>query len=109
MIERNNNNPVVGTGIKLSIFMPPVDDIRLAEVDFDVLVYTEGGSRKVVIKKNDAIYVDDDTYVICVDTDKTGAGKLYTLVTVYIPDPDFPDGVRPEKHKRYTGIVIDPQ
>ena len=53
--------------------------------------------------------MDEDTYVICVDTDKTGAGKLYTLVTVYIPDSDFPDGVRPEKHKRYTGIVIDPQ
>ena len=55
MIERNNNNPVVGTGIKLSIFMPPVDDIRLVDVDFDVLAYAEGSSRKVVIKKNDAI------------------------------------------------------
>ena len=108
MIEKNNN-PVVGTGIKLSISMPPVDDVRLVDVDFDVLVYTETGFRKSLIKKDEAIYVDEDTYVICVDTDKTGAGKLYTLVTVYIPDSDFPDGVRPEKHKRYTGIVIDPQ
>lgn len=108
-MEATGTNPVVGTGIKLSISMTPVNDISLKSVDWEVLVCSDKGFKELVIPKEDAVYIDDDTYVICVDTNLIGPGRYYTTITVYIPDDDFDKGFRLERHKSFTGVTIDPQ
>lgn len=102
-------NSVKGTKLKLNISMPPMDGYHLADVDWDVLVFTDNGIKTLTIDKRDAIYIDDNNYVIRVDSSIVGAGRYYTTLTAYIPDTDFDDGIRAEKRTRYTGVTIDPR
>lgn len=102
-------NSVKGTKLKLNISLPPIDGHHLADVEWSALVFTEQGSKTLTIDKEDAIYIDDDNYVVRVDTSLVGAGKYYVTLTAYIPDTDFDDGIRPEKRTRYTGVTIDPR
>ena len=59
-----------------------------------------------IINKADAIRVDEDNYIVCVDTNLTGAGELKCKVTAQIPDPDFEDLFRTEIVAVDTGINI---
>lgn len=95
-----------GTEFKLNINMTPVDGQNMASVDWEALVFTETGHKSVTIKKADAIRVDDDNYIIRVDSSVCGAGKYYVTLTAYIPDSDFPDGFRTEKKTVFTGVTI---
>lgn len=108
-METLGQNSVKGTKFKLNISMPPIDDYHLANVDWNVLVFTDNGIKTLTVDKRDAIYIDDDNYVICVDTSLVGAGMYFTTLTAYIPDTDFNDGIRPEKRTVYTGVIIDPR
>lgn len=109
-------NSVVGTGFKLNINMTPIDGFHMSDVDWECLVFTEAGfnsmvlmegNNSMVIKKSDAVKVDNDNYLICIDTAICGAGRYYITLTAYIPDRDFADGYRPERKTAYSGVIID--
>lgn len=102
-------NSVKGTKFKLNINMSPIDGYHLADVEWNALIFTEQGLKSLAVDKKEAIYIDDDNYVVCVDTSLVGAGEYYVTLTAYIPDTDFDDGIRPEKRTRYTRVTIDPR
>lgn len=96
----------VGTGLKLMLYMKPLGGHRLSEVDWSVRVHTQSRARYVDIAKEDAIKVDDDDYIIIVDTTKVGAGVYYLRLTAFFPDEDCPGGLRKEVVTIPTGECI---
>ena len=100
-----NNSPFLGTELKLNINIEPMDSITMDDYDFEVEVYCSV-KRIVTVLKKDAIRIDENNYVILVDTMETGAGDLKCRVTAYIPDEDFDDGLRTEVVGIDTGINI---
>lgn len=104
----SNQNSVLGTRFKLNVHMPPTDGAHLSNVDWTATVFVKSGYKKLEISKQDAIYIDDDNYVIRVDSSLVGAGDYYLTLTANIPDPDFDDGIRVERKTIPTGVHIDP-
>lgn len=100
-----NIDPFVGTELKLNVNIEPIGDITMDDYDFFVEVYCSI-KRVLTIHKKDAIRIDENNYVVLVDTAQTGAGDLKCRVTAYIPDEDFADGLRTEVVGFDTGINI---
>lgn len=101
------NNSVRGTIFKLNVHMEPVGANHLSDVDWEVEAYAEGGfGKRIIIHKEDARKVDDDNYIIAVDSAVGGAGEYAIILTAYIPDADCPDGIRVERGYAKTGVRI---
>lgn len=100
------NNSTKGTTIKLNIWMEPMDGFHLADVDWDAEVYSEWDSGKVIIPKEKARKVDEDNYVIAVDSSFVGEGRYLLTLSANIPDTDCPGGVRVEKATVKTDVII---
>lgn len=88
----SNYKPIVlGERPKLSITMSPIADAySLAAIDWRVEFYASRGS--VVITKEEAEQIDDNTYAVRVDTEKIGTGKLYGVLYPCIPDSNEESG-----------------
>lgn len=102
-IQRSLNNKILvelGTELKLNVHIAPIDGITINDYDYQTTVYCNP-RKSIVIPKEETINVDEENYIIRVDTTSLGAGDLYCKVTAYIPDEDFNDGLRTEV------VVID--
>ena len=87
----------IGSQIKILIAATLPDDLRLFDVDFDVVVYNDDKKdKKKDYAKKDCILTDEMDYVVLIDSDELGVGTYMVKLTVYIPDADFPDGKRKE-------------
>lgn len=96
---------IAGTELKFNINIEPIDGITMSEYDFNAEFFTSAKS-KLSVSKEDMIKIDDSNYVALVDTDIFEKGMLYMQLTAYIPDADFPDGLRTEVYRQSTGFVI---
>lgn len=56
-----------------------------------------GGNSKVFMKE-DLVYREGNFY-LCFDTTDFGPGTLTAIMTAYVPDDDFEDGIRTEVFK----------
>lgn len=98
----------LGTELKFNVHVKQIGDIHMSDYDFecDFFVFER---RKVNIRKSDMKKVDDDNYLAMIATEqavKMGKGRICMELTAYIPDEDFPDGMRTEKTRVCTDIVI---
>lgn len=105
MATMKNESPFIGTELKLNINIEPMGSMTMDDFDFEVEVYCSI-KRVITIQKKDAIRVDQNNYMVLVDTSETGAGDLKCKVTAHIPDGDFNDGLRTEVVAVSTGITI---
>lgn len=99
---------VLGTELKFNVHIEPIEGIRMSAYNFDCAFYVYS-NRKVIINKSDMIKVDDENYIAMITTEqalKIGKGKIQLEITAYIPDNDFPDGLRTEKTIVCTDVVI---
>lgn len=106
------NNSVIGTRFKVNINAAPIDGYHLGDIDWEVIVFVEGaynrcGNGSKVIKKEECVYVDEDNYIIPIDTATLGAGTYYVTLKALYPDNDFKDGIRVEKMTISTGVTIN--
>lgn len=104
-MTNNKTNIFIGTELKLNIHIEPIGGVSMSGYDWEVEVYCLA-KNAVTIKKEDAVQVDDNNYIILVDTTKVGAGRVKCKITAYIPDEDFEDGIRTEVCGIDTGIDI---
>lgn len=95
----------LGTELKLNINIEPIGEITMDHYDFEVDVWCSL-KRIVTITKSEAIRVDENNYIICVDSSLLGHGQIKAKVTAYVPDNDFEDGVRTEVVYLNTNIEI---
>lgn len=89
----------LGTELKLNVHLEPLDGFHMSDYDFECefFVFT---NRSVVIKKSQLKRLDDDNYYAIIEKDdamRIGRGAVKCMVTAYIPDNDFADGVRTER------------
>ena len=95
----------LGTELKLNIHVEPIGDITMDDYDFEVEVWCSLKRISTIFKK-DAIRVDENNYIVCVDSSLLGHGIVKTKVTAYIPDGDFEDDLRTEVVYYNTNIEI---
>jgi hypothetical protein len=100
-----NNRIYLGTEVKLDVSICSLSGITMDEYDFSVETFCSSVTAVVTEKKN-AIRKSADHYIVCVDTTSLGVGRLKCKVTSYIPDADFPDGIRTEVSLIDTGIDV---
>ena len=101
----NSNNIFLGSELKLNVSISPIGDITMDDYDFTVETYCS--IQKVVsIPKAETIRVDEENYVVLVDTNEIGVGRIKLKVTALIPDADFPDSLRTEVVIIDTGLDV---
>lgn len=96
----------VGTEVKINVHAEPIGRLHMDDYDFEVKFYIYT-NKSVTRCKEDLIRVDRDNYIALIDSALLGAGKIKAKVTAYIPDSDFPDGLRTEVFTGTTDITID--
>jgi hypothetical protein len=101
-----NNIIFLGTELKLNINIEPMGQVSMADYDFDVDVFAQSTNKHVIINKSEAKESDKDNYVVIIDTEKLGVGRVICKVTAYLPDGDFKDRNRKEVAVVDTGISI---
>jgi hypothetical protein len=95
----------LGTELKLNVNIEPIGDVTMDNYEFEIEVYCSP-KKSIVIKKSDAIRIDESNYVILIDSEVVGAGDLKCKITAHIPDGDFEDNIRTEVIGIDTGINI---
>lgn len=94
-----------GTELKLNISIEPIANATMDDFDFSVELYCTTSVSQIV-KKEDAIRVDANNYIVICNTDKVGSGELKARVSAVIPDGDMGDARRTEVQCIDTGIKI---
>lgn len=97
----------LGTEFKLNVHLEPLDGFHMSDYDFECALYVYT-NRKVVIPKSKMKRVDDDNYLLMVETAdalRIGRGRINAEITAYIPDNDFSDGLRTEKLVLCTDVT----
>lgn len=84
-----------GTKFKAYVNLDPIGNLSMKDYDFEIDVYTDLSAKKLVFKKEECISLDDNTYVVAVDSAQLGLGYLKLRVRAMIPDRQI-DGHRPE-------------
>lgn len=95
----------LGTELKINVHLDRMDGYKMSDIDFscDFYVYT---NRRITVKKEAMVKVDDDNYVACFDSSQLGVGKIMCRVTAFIPDADFEDVLRKEVETVETNVTI---
>lgn len=61
-----------------------------------VIAYWCSSTKVITVPKHEAKRINDDSYMIWVDTRKTGCGKLTIAAKALLPDTDLPELARPD-------------
>lgn len=83
----------IGTELK---FLVEIEAGGFSMVDDDFTVTIKRGSKQHVFAKTDLIRDEEDKFYVCFDSAEFGSGMIQAIVTAYVPDTDFPDGLRTE-------------
>lgn len=95
----------LGTELKLNVNIGSLGGLTMDNYDF-VVELSCTPKNSVLITKANAKRVDENNYIVCVDTRELGVGKLTCSVKASIPDGDFDDGFRTEIAVVNTNIHI---
>ena len=98
----------LGTELKLNVNIEPIGGMTMDGYNWVAEVYCSP-NKPTIIKKGNAIRVDENNYVLLVDTTNLGTGALKCKITAEIPDQDFDDSLRTEIACIDTGITIAKQ
>lgn len=101
-----NNIIFLGTELKLNINIAPMGVVSMKDYDFNIDVYTQTSNKHVIIEKSNTKMADKDSYVVIIDTEEIGVGRVMCKVTAFLPDGDFKDRNRKEIAVVDTGISI---
>ena len=98
----------LGSDAKIAFTADLPDGLLLKDIDFEVKVVNVSAKDKAKdYQKSDCIMaMDGAAYVVLVDTDDFGVGRLMLRLTVHIPDTDYPSGTRKEVIKINPHMAI---
>ena len=98
----------MGSDTKIAFTADLPDGLLLKDIDFEVKVVNVSQKDKAKdYQKADCIMAfDGAAYVVLVDTDDFGVGRLMLRLTVHIPDTDYPSGTRKEVIKINPHMAI---
>ena len=98
----------MGSDTKIAFTADLPDGLLLKDIDFEVKVVNVSAKNKEKdYQKADCIMAfEGAAYVVLVDTDYFGVGRLMLRLTVHIPDTDYPGGTRKDIIKINPHIAI---
>lgn len=98
----------LGTEIKLNLNIEKIGSHSMSDYDFTVEVFCNPTKKLTIEKDNPSLIKkdDDDNYILLIDTETIGIGKVKLQVTAHIPDQDFPDQLRTEVQIVNTDIEV---
>lgn len=99
----------LGSDIKIGFTAELPDGLTLGDVDFTVQVVNFSQKDKsMTATKEQCIAVDDERreYAVLVDTKLLGIGVLRLVLTVQIPDTDYPSGLRRQVVNLNPHVII---
>lgn len=92
--ESGENYGYVGSDFKWAVNMT-CEGFSMDDDDWKIVV-TRGKNTVEYTKDNSIKDEQEDQWYITVDTLALGAGQCYITFVAYVPDSDFPDGIRTE-------------
>lgn len=96
-----------GSDAKIEFTADLPDGLKMSDIEFSGQVINADTAVEVAFTKSDCAMVDDgESYVVMVDTDKTGIGMLMLRLVVQIPDTDFHSGYRREVVKINPKVIV---
>lgn len=96
---------VLGTELKLKVNISPIDGIPLSDCDFYCIFFVSS-AKKVEVHKSKMTKINDDNYMVLLNSKDLGVGTIKMTIKVLVPDADFNDGYRTEIETINTGITI---
>lgn len=84
---------IVGTEVKFAVSL---EAQGFSMDDNDFTLYIMKGRNIVKEYQKAEMVVENDTYLLCVDTNEIGIGTFDLAVNAQVPDAHFPDGYRTE-------------
>lgn len=99
------SNIIKGTELKLSLNVSDIGKYVLEDLNFHIKAYTNQ-KKKFDIKKEDCVHVNDNCYLVLIDTSMYDVGALTLDVFLDVLDDDFEDGIRTEVYRIKTDIKI---
>lgn len=98
----------LGSDAKIIFTADLPDDLLLKDIDFEVKVVNVSAKNKAKdYQKADCLPTDSGRYyVLLIDTDDFGVGRLMLRLTVHIPDTDYQSGTRKEVIKINPHMAI---
>ena len=94
---------IKGTKVKYLINLA-ASGFSMMTDDFKVSIFCSGITKE--FKKVDCTYdADTGKWYLCFDTSGFRSGEMIATFTAFVPDADFPDGMRTEKDKISLGIL----
>ena len=96
-----NDYIIKGTDVKFKV------DLSASGFDMDSCVFfftIYCGGKTLTVLKSELVYDGTDWY-LCLDTSGFNSGTITITTKAFIPDADFPDGLRTEIDKRTLGIL----
>lgn len=97
--------PSIGTTLKILVHFE-VDGLTMDDCDFTCDFYGRYENKKVTLKKDELLRVDENNYIAIVDSKAIGTGNIMCKLSVNVPDADCPDGIRKEVGRTLTNINI---
>lgn len=95
-----------GSDLKLNIHIEPLGGLTMDDYQWEVKCYCSN-EDPITITKSEARRVDENNYIIALNTQNLSVGSLQCIVTALIPDEDFEDdGFRTEIQRINTNINI---
>lgn len=100
-----NENVLLGTDLKIKVELI-CEGFSMDDNDFDLTLRWNGGSKtyKKTSSSTDENIVkaqDGSGWYLVIETEELSMKGLVTLIaTLYVPDTDFPDGIRSEVVKQ---------
>lgn len=83
----------IGTELKYLVEITATG-FSMEDDDFHIVVSV--GNKKATYNKTDLLVDEEDNYYLAIDTSLFKKGDLYATLYAYVPDDDFPDGLRTE-------------
>lgn len=93
--ENRKDASISGTHLKMNVHIDPLGSLHMSDYDFECKFYIFP-KKSVIIPKSDMIKIDDDNYLVMVNTENLGVGRLHLQLIAQIPDQDFRTQVRKE-------------
>ena len=96
-VNKDTQTVTLGSETKIAFSAELPDGITMASIPFAVTVYNaDKKDAAITTDKDECIRVNDNEYVVLVDTSLLGVGIYMLSICVQIPDSDFTSGYRKE-------------
>lgn len=97
---------IKGTELKFNLNIEPISDTHMADYDFKVVAYCPKSTGRLEVVKDECTKIDDDNYIVPIDTSNIGPGDLILDIYAYLPDEAFEDKLRTEIQRAIQDIRI---